>query len=150
MSTPNAKGLVKPMADKKATHSDFEQARSLGMFRRLCARVEETRAQSFEESLEKVWMGLCALLGYPWADGVAPWYVEATFDDRVIVEKGYQLLAYPLSWSADGAPVFGEPVAVEVQYVPVAASDAAGGEAASGEARWGDLELDRLRMELGG
>jgi HK97 family phage prohead protease len=157
-----AKGVVQPMkpvnTPKPPTRADYERAIAHGDLHRALRHYGEAelRAKSYEEKLSALWMGLCMLLGYPW-EGETYWYVEATFDDKVIVERGFQLLSYPLSWSAEGAPVFGEPTAVEVEYVPAAA--AAGDEgAASSDARGKtpataepvDLELERLRMRLAG
>ena len=145
-----AKGVL-AMKPAKQTAEDFQRALREGYIR----HQSEQRAVSYEEKLQKVWMGLCELLGYPWGADATPWYIEATFDDRVILERGYQMLAYPLSWSADGAPVFGEPIQVEAEYVPVDVPAAASAEGASAEARQDppaaapDLELERMREELG-
>jgi HK97 family phage prohead protease len=168
-----AKGVVQPMkpVKTKPTRADFKTAVQRGQIRHLkqeqreaIGRLGEERRganDSFEEKLEAIWYGLYSLLGSMWpmdSSWCAPaWSIEATFDDRVIVEQGYQLLSYPLSWGADGAPVFGDPTPVEIQYVAMAAA-AADEVAASSEARAKtpatpepvDLELERLKMRLAG
>lgn len=150
-----AKGVAQPMKTK-ATPEHFRAAVKANAFRHLTARQPEERAVSYEEKLQKLWLGLCALLGYPYDYGVEFWFVRDTYDDRVIIQRGFQLLSYPLSWNADGSPAFGDPVQVEVEYVPVAPAATGGSSAeASGEARKEpaqepvDLELERLKMEAG-
>jgi HK97 family phage prohead protease len=118
-----AKGVVQPMkpVKPKPTRATFEEALKRGLFRHL---KEEQRAKSYEEKLEAIYMALYALLGDPWSyeDPATPWSLEATFDDRVIIEIGYQMLSYPLSWGADGAPIFGNPTPVEIEYVDISAA----------------------------
>lgn len=154
LDAAKAKGVVQPMTpvNTKPTRADFKTAVERGQI-----RLEQRAASSsYEEKLEATWMALYEMLGSAWPpDGswCAPaWSIEATFDDRVIVEQGYQLLSYPLTWGADGEPMFGDPTPVEIQYVQ--AADAAAG-AASAEARdepaaAPDLELERLRQETMG
>jgi HK97 family phage prohead protease len=126
-----AKGVVKPMEKPKPDPAQFARAKERRLFRHLTA---EQREASFEEKLEAIYMALYALLGSPWPDAgyCMAWDVEATFDERVIIEQGFQLLSYPLSWADNGAPVFGAPTPVEVQYVPKAAPDAAASDVPAG------------------
>lgn len=167
-----AKGVVKPMKPLKSKpmRADFKTAVQRGQIRGLSeeriaaiARLgEEQRGatSSYEEKLEAIWIALYALLGSAWAmesSWCAPaWCIEATFDDQVIVEHVFKLLSYPLTWSSDGVPVFGEPTQVEKKYVPVVSSGEGANSGGGSEARKGeetapvDLELDQLREELAG
>lgn len=100
-------------------------------------RKTEKRDMAYEEKLEALWYALYDLLGSPW-DSEAPWSIEATFDDRVIVERQPgQYQAYPITFDAANALTIGAPTAVVVQYVPVAADDSAA------------RSLDLARLEFG-
>jgi uncharacterized protein len=124
---------VSARAIEKAKEIEMEKAklseealrqRALG---HILAR-QEKREQSYEDRMNAIYAGLLKILGSPWESEGSWWMVEATFDDRVIVEKfnvSRQLWQYPVAFDADGVPSFGEPVKVEEQYVPVAAAEAA-------------------------
>lgn len=108
---------VRSMEMAKAVKVEADR-RFLTLFRSL---TEEQREASYEDKLQAIYAGLCKLLGEPYWEGPR-WYVEATFDDRVVVEtfegsRRYTL--YSLSFDGKGVPTFGAPVEVEKQYVPV-------------------------------
>ena len=107
---------VRSKAERANLKPDFRTAIAKGVFRRL----PEKREKSFEDKLEMIWTALCELLGSPWDnDYNRVWYVEATFEDRVIVERDYILWSYPMTFDADSKPVFGEPSKVQIVYAPV-------------------------------
>ena len=117
----------------------IREALDKGVFRHLSA---EQRERSYEDKLNLIWAGLCTLLGPPW-DQPSWWYVEATFDDHVIIERDYILWSYPMTFDVDRKPTFGTPTKVEAQYVPVVdpAAEARTEEHAA-------LELARARQQL--
>lgn len=109
--------------EKTKLSEDALRQRALG---HVLAR-QEKREQSYEDRMNAIYAGLLRILGSPWESEGAWWMVEATFDDRVIVEKfsaARQLVMYPMAFDAAGVPTFGEPVVVEEQYVPKAVPEA--------------------------
>lgn len=121
--------------------------RDKALARVLAARTPEQREQSYEDRMDSIYAGLYALLGSPWMSDEAWWCVEATFDDRVIVERfegARRLYQYPMTVDGDGVPSFGSPIEVEEQYVPKVDAAAAAERAAIE----GQQEIERLRRKL--
>jgi HK97 family phage prohead protease len=107
--------IVPPAVDRRAAFQRF-----------LSRWQEEHRDASFQDKIEAVWYALYDLLGSPWAEAGSYWYIVATFPDRVIIETTPgKLFAYPIVFAADNTVTIGAPMAVEVQYTPIAAEGAA-------------------------
>jgi HK97 family phage prohead protease len=82
----------------------------------------EKREAPYEDKIDAVWCALYALLGSPWPAEGPGWHIEATYPDRVIVERlPGQYYSYPLTFDVENVPQLGAPTSVEAQYVPVAA-----------------------------
>lgn len=114
----NDKTIVAPWEEKAAP--DEAELRARALSRIMARRTIEQREQSFEDKMNAIYAGLLGLLGSPWSSDGSWWGIEATFDDRVIVETfegAKKLYLYPMTFDAAGVPKFGEPQQVEVQYV---------------------------------
>lgn len=122
-ATPAKAATARPPEERAAPVTPPVDKRVAAMERFRAERKAEKRDMAYEEKLEAIWYALYDLLGSPW-DSEAPWSIEATFDDRVIVERQPgQYQAYPISFDAANALTIGAPSSVVVQYVPVAADD---------------------------
>lgn len=114
-------------------------------------RKAEKREAPFEDKIEAVWGALYDLLGYPWSETGSHWRIEATYPDRVVVEKAPgKFDSYPLSFDATNTVTLGTPVAVEMQFVPVVGEPEARKEPAEppapAAAATADLNEQRLRL----
>ena len=134
--------IVAPWDAESSSRPPEEEVRAHVTGRALLAAVE-SRERSLEDFFQAVYAGLCEVLGDPWGemDGESygyRWSLEATFQDRVIVETfegTRKLYQYPMTFDAAGVPSFGEPVEVEEQYVPASASGSSDGTMSVNEAR---------------
>jgi hypothetical protein len=71
---------------------------------------------STERVREAIEQALRSTLGDSWIAGGTNWFVEATFDDRVIVRQRGELYSYPYSLDESGKVVLGERKASEITY----------------------------------
>jgi HK97 family phage prohead protease len=97
-----------------------DELRALAMGR-VMAGVQK-REQTLEDRMSAIYRALRKLLGSPYESETNYWYLWATYEDKVIVERVgivKTLHLYPMSFDAQGVPTFGAPVQVEVQYMPV-------------------------------
>ncbi len=148
-----AKELMTTSTEEQAAAaaSEARELRQKALGRVLARRNAEQREQSYEDRMEAIYAGLVALLGSPWMSEDGWWTIEATFDDRVIVESFHgacELTMYPMVFDADGVPSFGTPVEVEEQYVPVADGDAAARAAVAKAALEVGDEIEALRRRF--
>lgn len=127
-----------------------DEAKRRATWRVLARVTQEQREASWEDRIDALYVALAQKLGDRWIEGNW-WTIEAMFDDRVIVErfegiaKYYQ---YPVTYEADGAPVLGEPVEVEVNYTPVGGGGARSEEEPEDDFE-GKAEIEKLRREIG-
>jgi HK97 family phage prohead protease len=105
----------------KPTENEAVTLRTKALARVMARRTPEQREQSYEDRMNAIYAGLLSLLGSPWATDDSWWCVEATFEDRVVIEMfrgARKLFMYPMVMGVDGVPRFGAPVEVQEQYVP--------------------------------
>ncbi len=116
--------------------------RSLEAWEGAVTRALNDRGEiSFEQRQEALSGALRRLLGDPWSrEQTEPWFVVATFDASVVVQRSGKFFAYPVTWRGIEA-VLGEPGPVEQVYKPGAGPVDAGAASKTRHLRLAEIDL---------